>query len=211
MHDVIIIGARCAGATTGMLLARKGYRVLIADRATFPSDTMSTHWLHEPAVATLREWGLLDAVLATGCPPIERMRFDVGPFALRGAPVSPAGVPALAPRRIVLDDVLVQAARAAGAEVREGFPVHELTRADDGRVTGVRGGRGSGTLEQARLVIGADGLHSLVARAVDAHTYDAEPPIECLYYAYWSGLPTEGVESTSGTGSPGGPSPRMTT
>ena len=83
-------------------------------------------------------------MLCSQCPPIERMRFNVGPFALRGAPVSPARVPALAPRRLLLDDVLVQAARAAGAEVREGFPVHELTWADDGRVTG---GRGSRTLE----------------------------------------------------------------
>lgn len=195
MYDAIIVGARCAGSATGMLLARAGYRVLVTDRARFPSDTMSTHWLHEPAVRKLRDWGLLPAVEASGCPPIQRMRFDVGPFALSGAPVPADGVrTAYAPRRTVLDTILVDAARAAGAEVREGFSVHELLRDDADRVTGVRGGSGSAVTENARIVIGADGVHSLVARAVRPPAYDERPALSVTYYAYWSGVPTDGVE-----------------
>lgn len=196
MYDVIVVGARCAGSATGMLLARKGYRVLVVDRATFPSDTMSTHWLHEPAVAKLRSWGLLDAVRASGCPPITGMSFDFGPFALRGS-VAPLGdvAEALAPRRTVLDAILVEAARSSGAEVREGFPVHELLRNADGAVIGILGGSGSAVSETARLVVGADGRHSLVASTVQPPEYHQKPPLSVGYYAYWSGLPTEGVEA----------------
>jgi 2-polyprenyl-6-methoxyphenol hydroxylase-like FAD-dependent oxidoreductase len=177
-----------------MLLARKGYRILVLDRAAFPSDTISTHWLHEPAVAMLRDWGLLDAVLATGCPPIEQMSLDLGAFALHGRPTPLDGVPAVAPRRTLLDAILVDAARAAGAEVRERFSVHELERDDNGRVVGIRGGLGSGTVERARLIVGADGVHSLVARAAGAPAYIDKGSLTCTYYGYWSGLPTDGVE-----------------
>src|SRR5688572_27547952 len=68
--DAIVVGARCAGAPTAMLLARQGYRVLLVDRATFPSDTVSTHVIHAPGVAALERWGLRDRLAATGCPPI---------------------------------------------------------------------------------------------------------------------------------------------
>jgi 2-polyprenyl-6-methoxyphenol hydroxylase-like FAD-dependent oxidoreductase len=83
-YDAIIVGARCAGAPTAMLLARKGYRVLVVDRASFPSDTVSTHMIHAPGVAALHRWGLLDEVTATGCPPIESYSFDFGPFTIAG-------------------------------------------------------------------------------------------------------------------------------
>src|SRR5918995_2359294 len=79
-YDVIIVGARCAGAPTAMLLARQGYRVLVVDRASFPSDTVSTHMIHAPGVAALQRWDLLDAVTSTGCPPIDSYSFDFGPF-----------------------------------------------------------------------------------------------------------------------------------
>src|SRR6187402_3593795 len=119
-YDVIVVGARCAGAPTAMLLARKGHRVLLVDQASFPSDTVSTHMIHAPGVAALRRWGLLDAVVATGCPPIESYSFDFGPITLRGSsrPVDGSSV-AYAPRRTVLDAILVDAARDAGVEVRE--------------------------------------------------------------------------------------------
>src|ERR1700730_4196427 len=87
MYDAIVVGARCAGAPTAMLLARAGHRVLLGDRATFPSDIMSTHYIHQPGVARLKRWGLLERVLATNCPPIERIRLDAGPLALEAAPV----------------------------------------------------------------------------------------------------------------------------
>src|SRR3954453_16963827 len=106
-YDAIVIGARCAGSPTAMLLARRGHRVLLLDRATFPSDTMSTHLVHQPGVRRLRQWGLLDAVRASGCPPITEVTFDVGPFALRGSPAPAGDVSiALAPRRTILDSLL---------------------------------------------------------------------------------------------------------
>lgn len=194
MYDAIIVGARCAGSATGMLLARRGYRVLLVDRVRFPSDTMSTHFVHQPGVAMLRDWGLLGAVRESGCPAINWAVYDLGPFALRGSPVPADGVAtAFAPRRTILDTVLVAAAATAGAEVREGFSVHEVVRDGDGVVIGISGA-GSATVERARVVIGADGMHSLVARSVDAPAYAQRPALTCAYYAYWSGLPTEGIE-----------------
>src|SRR4051794_38757752 len=85
-YDAIVVGARCAGSPTAMLLARSGHRVLLLDRATFPSDTLSTHAIHAPGVAALRRWGLLEAVVATGCPPLETYLFDFGPFTLTPIP-----------------------------------------------------------------------------------------------------------------------------
>src|SRR5918995_7545658 len=125
-YDAIVVGARCAGSPTAMLLARKDYRVLVVDRATFPSDTLSTHIVHPPGVASLRRWGLLDLVTATGCPPIHTYAFDFGPFTTSGAPGTDETPAAYAPRRTVLDKLLVDAAAEAGAEVREGFTVTEV-------------------------------------------------------------------------------------
>ena len=87
--DAIVVGARCAGSPTAMLLARNGYRVLLVDRATFPSDTVSTHMIHPPGVAALARWGLLDRVVATGCPPVDTYAFDFGPFTISGRPGTP--------------------------------------------------------------------------------------------------------------------------
>src|SRR6476646_9455374 len=111
MYDAIVVGARCAGSPTAMLLARQGYRVLLVDKASFPSDTLSVHYLHQSGVAHLKRWGLLDQVIASGCPPVHQLTFDLGPFALRGAPPAIDGVAeAYAPRRTVLDKILVDAA-----------------------------------------------------------------------------------------------------
>ena len=126
-YDAIVVGARCAGSPTAMLLARKGYRVLVVDRATFPSDTVSTHVVHPLGVAALARWGLLDRLAATGCPPIHTYSFDFGPFTLSGAPGT-GGTVAYCPRRTVLDKLLVDAAVEAGAEVREGFTVDDPDR-----------------------------------------------------------------------------------
>jgi len=192
-YDAIVVGARCAGSPIAMLLARKGYRVLAVDHATFPSDTISTHLIHPPGLGALKRWGLFDRVVATGCPPIDTYAFDFGPFTIAGSPESPDSSVSYAPRRTVLDKLLVDAASEAGAEVREGFTVEEVVL-DDGRVTGIRGhGRdGSSVTEHARVVVGADGLHSTLARAVHPEQYNEKPPLLAGYYTYWSGLPMNG-------------------
>jgi flavin-dependent dehydrogenase len=196
-YDAIVIGARCGGSPTAMLLARNGYRVLLVDRATFPSDTMSTHLAHPPAVAALDRWGILDKLEATNCPPITRYSFDFGPVAVTGTPRPSNGADrAYCPRRIVLDALLVEAAVAAGAELREAFTVEEVLL-EDGRVTGIRGHvKGGDTVtERAKVVIGADGRHSIVAKAVEPESYNEVPPLAPAYYAYWSGLPTDGFDT----------------
>ena len=195
MYDIIVVGARCAGSPTAMLFARKGYRVLLVDRATFPSDTISTHIVWQPGIARLKRWGVLEQLVASGCPPIRTMTVDFGDVTLTGSPPPADGVAeAYAPRRTVLDKILVDAASRAGAEVREGFTVTEITM-DGDRVTGIRGRTrgGAEVAEDARLVIGADGLHSVVARAVQASEYDVRPTLACWYYAYWSGVEVDGV------------------
>src|SRR5918999_96504 len=103
-YDAIVIGARCGGSPTAMLLARAGYRVLLVDKATFPSDTMSTHLLHPPGVAALGRWGILKRLEATGCPPVSTYVFDLGPVSVSGSPRPSDGESrAFAPRRTVLD------------------------------------------------------------------------------------------------------------
>lgn len=191
--DAIVIGARCAGSPTAMLLARKGYRVLVVDQATFPSDTISTHMIHPPGVAALARWGLLDRLMATGCPPIDTYAFDFGPITISGAPGTDEAPVGYAPRRTVLDKLLVDAASEAGAEVREAFTVEEII-IEEGQITGVRGhGRGGQSInERARVVVGADGRHSLVARAVHPEQYNEKPRLLAAYYTYWSGLPIDG-------------------
>ncbi len=196
-YDAIVIGARCAGSPTAMLLARQGHRVLLVDKATFPSDTMSTHLVHPPGIAALARWGLLDRLVDTGCPAIESYSYDFGPLTISGAPRPVDGIArAYCPRRTVLDQILVGAAVEAGAELREGFTVDELIL-QEGAVTGIRG---HGTLgapvsEHARVVIGADGRRSIVARTVKAEEYNERPSRLAMYYAYWSDLPATGFDT----------------
>ena len=134
-----MVGARVAGASTALLLARRGLKVLAVDRAEFPSDTLSTHQIQVPGVARLARWGILDAVVAAGTPAAASVRFDPGPVVLRGRFPEFEGASAVySPRRTLLDKLLVDAARAAGAEVRERFAFDSLVF-DGDRVTGIRG------------------------------------------------------------------------
>jgi 2-polyprenyl-6-methoxyphenol hydroxylase-like FAD-dependent oxidoreductase len=195
--DAIVVGARCAGSPTAMLLARDGHRVLLVDHASFPSDTLSTLLIHAPGVAALRRWGLLDQVLASNCPSFDRYAFDFGPFTISGTPHPSDGASfACAPRRTTLDAILVEAAARAGAEVRERFSVQEVLL-EDGVAVGIRGQDpdGRSVTERARVVIGADGRNSAVARAVRARAYHTKPKLQWAYYTFWSGLPLAGLET----------------
>jgi 2-polyprenyl-6-methoxyphenol hydroxylase-like FAD-dependent oxidoreductase len=192
-YQAIIVGARCAGSPMAMLLARKGYRVLIVDRANFPSDTLSTHVVQPLGAAALSRWGLLERLVETGVPPIDTYAFDFGPFTIAGSPGTQGAPVAYCPRRTVLDKLLVDAAAEAGVEIREDFTVEGLLM-EDGRVVGIKGHTKSGVAvtERADIVVGADGRNSLVAEAVRAEKYNERPPLLAPYYAYWSGLPMNG-------------------
>lgn len=196
MYDAIIVGARCAGSPTALLLARKGYKVLLLDRATIPSDMpFSNHYVHQTGSARLKRWGLLDKLAATGCPAILKNHWNYGAFTLTGSPPPAEGTvaQAFAPRRKVLDPLLAEAAVAAGTELRDGFSVHDLVWEDD-RVAGIRGRQrnGSTVIEKAKITIGADGMFSLVAKSVNAPESNRKPPLEGSWYAYWSGLNLQG-------------------
>jgi len=190
MYDAIIIGARCAGASTAMLLARHGLDVLLVDRATFPSEIPHGHFIHRHGPARLARWGVLDRILDTGCPAVTSITSDFGDFPLTGDGLVLDGVPAgLGPRREHLDRALVDAAVQAGAELRDGFAVDELTRDGDDRLTGIRGRSvrtGRTATEHARIVIGADGRNSGVARNVGALITESSPTVSCWYFSYWS-------------------------
>ena len=194
MYDVIVVGARCAGSPVALLLARKGYKVLLVDRSVFPSDmAFSNHFVHQAGSAALKRWGLLERLAATNCPPITHDYFDYGAFTLAGPVPAVDGVTtAFAPRRIKLDSLLAAAAVEAGAELREGFSVQELIW-EDGRVGGIRGKHKHATVtEKARITVGADGMFSTVAQAVRAPQYKSQPGLEGSWYAYWSGVPMKG-------------------
>ncbi|WP_243059644.1 NAD(P)/FAD-dependent oxidoreductase [Nocardioides sp. SR21] len=195
--DVIVVGARAAGASTAMLLARRGHRVALLDRAEFPSDTISTHQIARSGVVQLARWGLLDAVLASGAPALRSVTFTAAGMSITRPIKDKAGVDLLvAPRRYVLDSLLVDAAREAGADVRTGVRVTEVIREDD-RVCGVRGP----DLElRAPLVIGADGLGSTIARAVGAETIEQRAANGAGVYAYYGGIPWDGIELIASAG-----------
>jgi 2-polyprenyl-6-methoxyphenol hydroxylase-like FAD-dependent oxidoreductase len=194
-YDVIIVGARCAGASTAMLLARAGLRVLAVDRDAEGSDTLSTHALMRGGVLQLRRWGLLDRLEAAGTPPIRTTTFHYGNEAIE-IPIKPRdGFDALyAPRRTVLDGLLVDAARSAGAEVEHGATVVDLERDDDRRARGVAIEHSDGRRRTLRadLVIGADGLRSRVARLTQAPVERRAGHTTAVVYGYYEGLEPRG-------------------
>jgi 2-polyprenyl-6-methoxyphenol hydroxylase-like FAD-dependent oxidoreductase len=197
MFDAIVVGARCAGAATALLLARKGHKVLLLDKARFPSDIPHGHFIHRQGPRLLHSWGLLNTIVATGCPAVTRMATDFGDFSLVGTDLIREGVAlGYGPRRRVLDQVLIDAAVRSGAEFREGFSVDEVL-SDGSSITGIRGRSTTSdkhVAEQARITVGADGRHSLLARAVGAPPYEGVPSLTCWYFSYWSGAPMDGLE-----------------
>ena len=196
-YDAVVVGARCAGAATAMLLARTGARVLLIERDPDPGDTLSTHALMRPAITLLDTWGLLPAITASGTPAVRQARFDYGHETVE-VPIAPLGRAEglYAPRRTVLDGVLRAAAEEAGAEYRPGIAFEDVMRDADGRVTGalLRTRSGDDIEVAAGIVIGADGRRSAVAEAVGARAV-AEAEASCAtIYGYVPGLPNAGYE-----------------
>jgi flavin-dependent dehydrogenase len=193
-YDVVIAGARCAGAATAMLLARQGARVLLLDRSRYGTDTLSTHALMRGAVLQLHRWGLLPQVIAAGTPAVRSATFHL-PGAVSTVAIKPRnGADGLyAPRRTVLDAILVDAARSAGADVRFGTSVTGLQRDRTGRVTGITGRAGTARLEVgADLVVGADGRRSAVARLTGATAAHVAPASSGVIYRYFRDDATAG-------------------
>ena len=196
-HDVVIVGARAAGAATALLLARHGHDVVVVDRDTFPSDTVSTHQLARPGVVQLNRWGLLDAVLDSGAPAIRQVTFTAAGESITRPVKDSAGVDLLvAPRRYILDTIVAEAAADAGASLRYGVTVDGVRFDQNGRAAGVYGHDESGAPIElsARLVIGADGLGSRIAREVGAGIIEDRGASSAAQYAYFDGLPWNGIE-----------------
>ena len=189
--DVIVVGARCAGAATAMLLARAGLRVTVIERGRYGTDTLSTHALMRAAVVQLHRWGLLPAIAGAGTPPIARVSFRYAGEEISFVIKPRDGVEALyAPRRTLLDRVLVDAARQAGATVMHGSRVSELIVAAGGRVEGVVATGEDGGVQRltAGIVVGADGLRSTVASLAGAEVYRAGRHATGVIYAYWQNV-----------------------
>ena len=193
-YDAVIAGARCAGAATALLLARQGARVLLLDRSRRGTDTLSTHALTRGAVLQLHRWGLLPRIIAAGTPAIRSAAFHL-PGADTVVEIRPKyGVDGLyAPRRTVLDAILADAARGAGADVRFGTSVTGLRRGRTGRVTGIIGRAGAQRLEVgAGLVVGADGRRSAVARHAGAGAAHVAPASSGVIYRYFRDVAADG-------------------
>ncbi len=188
-YDAIIIGARVAGTVTAALLARHGHRVLLLDRAHFPSDTLSTHFFRAPALRAFQRMGVLDEVLAAA--PHLATNYNVVDGIIFPEPVTePEDFPFyLCVRRITLDDVLVRRARSVpGVDLHEGAKVDGLLREGE-QIVGVKWIENGSRYEvRARSVIGADGIHSFVAREVGPQVEREEPVNRAMYYAYFRGV-----------------------
>lgn len=194
-YDAVIIGARCAGAATAFLLARSGAKVLLVDRQAYASDTMSTHALMRGAMLQLKRWGLVPEIAAAGTPAIRSTTFHYSGETIPVAIKPEHGVECLfAPRRTVLDRLLVDAARKAGAEVRHRVILDELQYASDGRVIGasLKDAGGSNIAVCTDIVIGADGRQSTVAQLVKARAYIKGSHASGIVYGYFEGLPQDG-------------------
>jgi flavin-dependent dehydrogenase len=207
-YDVAIVGGRVAGASTALLLARAGLRVAVLERSRVGSDTVSTHGLMRAGVLQLSRWGVLPDLVAAGTPAIRRTVFHYGDGGTAQVSLRPSpGVDSLyAPRRHLLDRVLIEAAAASGADVLHETPVVGLLRDDDGRVLGVRvpSGNGCEVPVRAGLTIGADGVGSLLAREVGAPYVSRGRAASAILYRYVAEVPSEGYVWGYGDGAAAG-------
>jgi flavin-dependent dehydrogenase len=204
--DVVVVGARCAGAATAMLLGRLGYRVIVVERGRIPSDTLSTHGIARGGVVQLAKWGLLHQVLASGAPAVRQVVFRAGDAEqVRTVKPRHSVDHLVAPRRYILDRILADAATEAGATIRTGLTATGLLRADDGRVEGVRARTSDGTdvCMPATVVVGADGVRSRMAQLVGSEVRESHPADNATFYAYVSGLLWRGFEFHIGEFAPG--------
>jgi 2-polyprenyl-6-methoxyphenol hydroxylase-like FAD-dependent oxidoreductase len=196
-YDALVVGARCAGAATAMLLARKGWRVLVIDRGSYGTDTISTHALMRGGVLQLHRWGVLPELQEAGTPPVREATFRYGDEAVT-VPISAShGVDALyAPRRTLLDSSLIFAACEAGATVRFGHTLMALTHRSDGRVSGgiILDPNGNAVQIEAKLVVGADGANSIVARLAAAEILCEARNTTAILYGYFPGLRMTGYQ-----------------
>ena len=203
-YDVVVVGARVGGASTALLLARAGLRVALLDRGSYGSDTLSTHGLMRAGVLQLSRWGVLPAVVRAGTPPVQRTTFHYSDGDSVQVTIRPsAGVDSLfAPRRHLLDRILVDAAAAAGAEVHHGVRVTDVERGRDGRAAGVRilDPRGRSATLRSRFVVGADGIRSTVADALGAVVERRTAPGGAVLFRYHAELPATGYEWAYGPG-----------
>jgi menaquinone-9 beta-reductase len=200
-YDALIVGARCAGAATALLLARQGWRVLLIDRAPYGSDTLSTHALMRVGVQQLERFGLLERLAELGAPAVRRTVFHYGsdarfepgsdPSAIEIAMKARYGVDALyAPRRTSLDRMLVDAACEAGVEVQHSCGLLALQPDWSGRVAGaVLAPEGLPPHPiSTRWVIGADGRRSSVARLLDVPLTRTGRAATATIYGYYTDL-----------------------
>jgi len=195
-YDAVVVGARVAGASTALLLARAGLSVLVVERSVRGSDTTSTHALMRPGVMQLHRWGLLEGLVAAGAPPIRQTTFHYAEEAVSVPFQARDGLEALyAPRRTLLDAALADAAGAAGAQVVYGASVGAVVRDTWGRVRGVHvmDSAGVACRVDAGIVIGADGARSGVARAVNADVLRAGRHQGTVIYGYWQGVELDGT------------------
>jgi 2-polyprenyl-6-methoxyphenol hydroxylase-like FAD-dependent oxidoreductase len=200
-HDIVVVGARAAGAATALLLARLGHDVVMLERAHFPADTLSTHQIARTGVVQLQRWGLLKSILDSGAPAIRQVTFATADESVTRQIKERSGVDLLvAPRRYILDSLVGEAAVEAGAILRQGVTVTGVRIDDAGRATGVYGhdGNGEALTIDARFVVGADGLRSRVARSVGAEIIEDRGDDGAVQYAYYGGIPWRGIELIAG-------------